>query len=181
MYNDEQIINEVLAGQLNQYKGLVSRYQQKVFSVALKITNNQKDAEDIAQEVFLQAYLSLSTYQFDSSFSTWLYRITVNKGIDWRRKNKHTLNQEVYQEQQEKSSEFIPEDLLLRKDRQESIKIMLNKLPKAYQSVLVLYYFDNLSYHQIADQLGIAKKTVESRLYRAKLLMKERLRKERLE
>ncbi len=176
MEKDKQVIEEILAGKQEVYREFVSRYQNRVYSVALKYTNNPKDAEDVSQEVFIQAYKSLASFTFQSSLSTWLYRITINKCLDWKRKNKMMLlyNSNEYTNlllQQNKMKQ--PEELLLLKDQQSLIKILLKKLPEGYQSVIILYYFDHLSYQQIAERLGIAKKTVESRLYRGKTLLKD--------
>ena len=100
------------------------------------------------------------------------------KICEWKRKNKNYLSQKSTEEIDEYSLNHqdyrgIPEESLLQKDQNKSIQLVLHRLPKSYQSVISLYYFDNLSYQQIADQLGIAKKTVESRLYRGKSLLKE--------
>ncbi len=99
MYTDEQLIKYILSGNNQMYRELINRYQHKVFSISLRFTNNQFDAEDIAQEIFLQAYKSLSTFNFDSNFSTWLYRITINKGLDWKKKNKSLPTTNEFNEQ----------------------------------------------------------------------------------
>jgi len=178
MKTDKEIIKAVLAGYKEQYREIVSRYQNKVYSVALKISHNPKDAEDIAQEIFIQAYKSLFSFHFESNFSTWLYRVAVNKSLDWKRKNQNKIMPLAvldFQKDLDKNENSIPapEEALLQKDKQESIQLLITQLPANYQSVIKLYYFENLSYQQIADSLGIAKKTVESRLYRAKNLLKK--------
>lgn len=183
MKSDEQVIQSILSGDNTHYRDLVSRYQHKVYSVALKITNNQKDAEDISQEVFIKAFQALSGFQSQSSFSTWLYKITVNRCLDWKRKykayekEKNTEEIEMFanEHHEERSS---PEEALLSNERSKAIGLAIQGLPKNYQSVISLYYFNNMTYQQIADKLGIAKKTVESRLYRGKMMLKERWVKE---
>lgn len=175
MYTDEQLIKFILSGREQMYRELVIRYQHRVFSVSMKFANNYSDAEDIAQEVFLQAYKSLATFQFGSNFSTWLYRITVNKSIDWKRKNKNLQKTGELTEQmtQKDVIDSFLEDLVLQKEQEEWFKSIITRLPEVYQSVITLYYFENLSYQDIANKLNIAKKTVESRLYRGKQMLKE--------
>ena len=175
---EQALVKEILAGRHELYRELVSAYQQKVFSVAIKIAKHPKDAEDIAQEVFIQAFRSLASYDGKSSFSTWLYRITVNKGIDWQRKQKRMTehleqSSNLVETTAENRVEANPIAHLLQKDQQNTMQKMLTKLPEIYQNVVQLYYFEHLSYQQIAFQLGIEVKTVESRLYRAKGLLKE--------
>jgi len=176
---DNQLIENILAGKTEYYRDLVSRYQQKVFSVAIKITQNPKDAEDIAQETFIQVYRSLETYRQEASFATWLYRITVNKGLDWKRRQSRSFeapNQELLNKQVDSSP--VPEELLLNEAEREMVIKVIQQLPFKYKAVIALHYFECLTYEQIADQLGIANKTVESRLYRARQLMRENLVKE---
>lgn len=175
MQSDNEIVETVLSGNEENYRELVLRYQQKVYSVALKITYNKTDAEDITQEVFIQAYKSLSSFKFNSQFSTWIYRIAVNKCLDWKRKYKNqvteiNINDEI---DLSKSKDFLPEEIVLQKNSRSNINHMLEKLPTTYKSVIILYYFKELSYQEIAKQLHISKKTVESRLYRGKILLRK--------
>jgi len=176
METDQEIIKQIIAGQQEIYRELVSRYQQKVYSVAFKITRNEKDAEDIAQEVFIQAFKALSTYKFESSFSTWLYRIAVNRGLDWQRKNKKYQDRILYEQvtiENTESIEFLPEDSFISQEQKKAIHSIMNKLPPPYLDVIKLYYFDQLSYQEIANQLELANKTVESRLYRGRQMLKQ--------
>lgn len=184
MRNDNEIVEKVLAGSTEYYRELVLRYQQKVFSIALKISHNQKDAEDIVQEIFIQVYKSLSSFKHNSSFSTWIYRIAVNKCLDWKRKHKNQLSEiNLTNEDFElrKSSNLLPDELFLLKNNKEDINILLDKIPLVYKNVLILYYYQDLSYNDIAINLNISKKTVESRLYRGKKLLRQIAKEEGLE
>lgn len=171
MKSDKDIISGILSGNKDSYREIVSRYQQNVYSVALKMTNNQKDAEDITQEVFIQAYKSLSSFSFNASLSTWLYRITLNKALDWKRKQKNLISFDTILEN--KKIEDDNEDSWLQGMEQKNMVACVEQLPEVYQDVIKLYYFKDMSYQQIAETEGIAKKTVESRLYRAKAMLKE--------
>lgn len=183
MHTDKEIVEKILSGNTDLYRELVLRYQQKVFSVTLKMTKNPIDAEDLAQEVFIQVYKSLPSFKFNSEFSTWIYKITVNKCLDWKRKFKNQLSEIKLCEELKncESKTLLPEELLLQKANKHNINLMLNRLPEAYRYVIILYYYNNLSYQEIAIKLQISKKTVESRLYRGKNLLRKILKEEGLE
>src|SRR6476469_1040548 len=83
---DEQLVKRIIAGEKDQFRELITRYQARVFAVAYKVSKNPKDAEDITQEVFLQLYRALSQFKGDSSLSTWIYKIAMNKALDYQRK-----------------------------------------------------------------------------------------------
>ncbi len=176
MESDEQLVRKIVKGNHQLFKELIVRYQSKVFAVALKVSNNQKDAEDISQEVFLQLYRSLENFNGESSLATWIYRITMNKAIDFKRKQ--------VKQQENETSELLstlpeenlltPEEALLKTVDKELIHSYLIELPQAYSDVLKLYYFEELTYGEIALKLNVAVKTVESRLYRAKRLIKDK-------
>lgn len=176
MESDEQLVRNIVKGNHQLFKELIVRYQAKVYAVALKVSNNQKDAEDISQEVFLQLYRSLENFNGESSLATWIYRITMNKAIDFKRKQ--------VKQQENETSELLstlpeenllsPEEALIKTIDKELIHSYLIELPQAYSDVLKLYYFEELTYGEIALKLNVAVKTVESRLYRAKRLIKDK-------
>lgn len=176
MSTDEQLIREVITGNSECYREIVSRYQTKVFSVAFKVARNQKDAEDIAQDVFLKVYHSLHQFKGDSSFSTWIYRVTMNKALDWKRKQERSVSREIGTADEQLTNRMdTPEQQLLKQFDHDLIKQSLKLLPEKYQIVLELYYFEECSYKDISERLDIAVKTVETRLYRAKGLVREHL------
>ncbi|OYD07523.1 RNA polymerase sigma factor [Paludifilum halophilum] len=169
---EQKIIRQIQAGSRELYRVIVERYQQRVYAVALQATGHPKDAEDLAQEIFLQAYRSLSSYRYQAQFSTWLYRIAINKALDWkRRKARSPSPHPAVDVEKELATSFLPEPTLLKKEEQNRLRQMVDRLPDKYRCVVVRYYFNHDSYEIIADDLGIAKKTVETRLYRAKKLL----------
>ena len=170
---DEQLVKRIIAGEKDQFREVIIRFQARVFAVAYKVSKNPKDAEDITQEVFLQLYRSLSQFKGDSSLSTWIYKIAMSKALDYRRK---TIKQVTYEgEENLYDIPFgsTPEELLLDKEDKELARAYMERLPDAYKEVVHLYYFQQQSYREIASTLNVAVKTVESRLYRAKLIMKK--------
>jgi len=179
MSTDTQLIEQILCGKIELYRELVSRYKGHVFSVARKITRDEREAEDLSQEIFIKAYQSLHTFQRESSFSTWIYRIDVNKGLDWKKANQRRLFVEPL-EGSVPNSVPLTEQFLLAQEEKEKVTEQIQHLPEIYERIIFYYYFDNLSYLEISKKLGISPKTVESRLYRAKKLLKENLVKEGL-
>ncbi|MBM6618850.1 RNA polymerase sigma factor [Bacillus suaedaesalsae] len=178
MSTDEQLVREVITGNAECFREIVSRYESKVFSVAFKVARNQKDAEDIAQDVFVKVYHSLHLFKGESSFSTWIYRVTMNKSLDWKRKQERSVSKDVGMvDDQLKDHYDTPEQQLLKQYDRDLIKQSIKQLPEKYQIVLELYYFEECSYKDISDRLDIAVKTVETRLYRAKGLVREHLMK----
>lgn len=173
METDEQLIQRAADGEKVAFQDLILRYQSKVYAVAYKVTKNQKDAEDIAQEVFLQLYRSLSQFQGDSTFSTWIYKISMNKALDYKRKMARTPSYQHEEISANLSTKDTPENSLIKKEERELAHDFVEHLPPNYQDVVNLYYFQQQSYHEIANQLDIAVKTVESRLYRAKIMMRK--------
>ncbi|GGE57460.1 RNA polymerase sigma factor [Priestia taiwanensis] len=174
MDSDVQLIQQIIGGDTSVFRQLIKKYETRVYSVAFKVTNNQKDAEDVTQEVFLQLYRSLHSFRQDANLSTWIYRITMNKALDFKRKkDRQTINEtNTLHDIKPISPVLTPEQELVKKTEQELLYEALNKLPPPYQEVLNLYYFENKSYQEIATTLNIAVKTVESRLYRAKNILK---------
>lgn len=171
--SDEQLIQRIVKGENQLYRELISRYQSKVYAVAFKVANHSKDAEDVAQEVFIQIFRSLTQFKGDSTFSTWIYRITMNKALDLKRKQARAPSFEL-EIPNEIPTHHTPESELLKKEEQELARRYLDQLAENYREVVVLYYFHQLSYTEIATRLDIAIKTVESRLYRAKQMIRQK-------
>jgi RNA polymerase sigma-70 factor (ECF subfamily) len=170
--SDEQLVQRILNGESELYREIVNKYQSRIYAVAFKVTNHSKDAEDVAQEVFIQIYRSLASFKGESAFSTWIYRITMNKTLDLKRKQARAP---AFQPEIpfEIPTYHTPESELLRKEEQELARQYLDQLTEKYREVVQLYYFHQLSYTEIAIQLDIAVKTVESRLYRAKQMIRQ--------
>ncbi|MDF2946392.1 MAG: polymerase, sigma subunit, SigW [Bacillales bacterium] len=173
METDEQLIKRIQNGEKDVFRTLIVRYQTKVYAVALKVSCNTKDAEDITQEVFLQLYRSLSQFKGESTFSTWIYKIAMSKALDYKRKQNRTIQHHNEEMLVQIPNTISPEIILLEKEDKELAYGNIDNLPPPYQEVVKLYYFNELSYQEIADKLDIAVKTVESRLYRSKQIIRK--------
>lgn len=173
MYSDDEIIEKVLKGNKNIFSELVNRYQKLVFAICFNSVKDAQEAENLAQETFLQAFRSLSSYN-NNGFKNWLGRIAVNKSIDFKRKNKAEV---IYIEDivdfDVADSESIDMDFLKREDEKRIVSLC-NELPQKYCTILKKYYIHSKSYNEIALEEGISTKTVESRLYRGRKLLRQK-------
>ncbi|WP_301553589.1 RNA polymerase sigma factor [Desulfuribacillus alkaliarsenatis] len=177
------VIKEVLAGNRDAFRTIVSTYQAKVYATAFQATRDRKEAEDLAQEIFLKAYRSLQQFRFESSFSTWLFKIAVHKALDWKRKHssKAVIEELTSQTQQAQcgsqvtlnNQQLSTEAIVLTKESELELHRKIKTLPEHYQKVIQMYHFQDKSYREIAELLQIPEKTVETRLYRAKQKLRE--------
>ncbi|HEY9593376.1 MAG TPA: RNA polymerase sigma factor [Spirochaetia bacterium] len=174
---DEQIVGRVRRGETRMFGELVRRYQDPVFAMALRFVGSRTEAEDIAQEVFLRVHRGIEGFKGDAKFSTWLYRIAWNLCTDWLRRNRRPGRTAAAME----TEDALPDarvDLeggLLAEEERERVRTALAGLDEIYRSVVILLYYQKLSYEQIAEVLGVPVKTVETRLYRARKLLRENL------
>lgn len=168
-----EIIRQVLDGKKQAYRLLVDQYKRYVYSAVYKIVGTTEDAEDCAQEAFVKAYRSLGNFQFQSKFSTWLYRIAVNTAISKRRKQKFytTDINEVQINDSVKNA-----NTLQQKEQKKYIKMAFEKMNESDASILSLFYLQELSLNEIADILEIEVNNAKVRLYRARKRLADELK-----
>lgn len=179
MGTDEFLVQRARNGDLRAYEVLVRRYQHKVYNLAAKMINNREDARDLAQDTFIQIYQALPRFRGDCSFGTWVYRVASNKCLDFLRRKK-AEKQRVSHCAFEKDALLVdsrdgPEELFMKEEEGRILRQALESLPRAYRIALVLQHYQLLSYKEIAEILDLPVKTVATRLYRAKLILKEKL------
>jgi len=174
---DEQIVGRVRRGETRMFGELVRRYQDSVFAMAVRFVGSRTEAEDIAQEVFLRVHRGIEGFKGDAKFSTWLYRIGWNLCTDWLRRNRKPGRAPAAIE----TEDALPdgrvdlEEGVLAEEERERVRTALAGLDEIYRSVVILLYYQKLSYEQIAEVLDVPVKTVETRLYRARKLLREGL------
>lgn len=181
--DEREIIKRVLAGDNDAFGLLVEAYQTRVYNLALRLCGNRDDAFDLAQESFFRAWRSLSGFQFESSFSTWLFRLCSNICLDWLRakKRRPTVSMSTVDDEGEESQLELPdpgkspEELLLAAEEREALARAMNQLPVEYREILTLRAIHDLSYTEIAEILKIKEGTVKSRLSRARLALRNKL------
>jgi RNA polymerase sigma-70 factor (ECF subfamily) len=176
---DESLVRETLAGSQASFQLLVERYQERIFSLARHYTRNAVDVEDLVQDTFLKAFSRLDTFQGQSSFFTWLYRIAVNTILDGiKRRGRSPVNVVEDPEALAAPGSTRVSGPSAGMEREEIARIthaVLGELPEIFRAVLVMREFEDLSYQQIADVLEISIGTVESRLFRARARFKDKL------
>ncbi|MNS41944.1 ECF RNA polymerase sigma factor SigE [compost metagenome] len=155
-------------------------YGPYLYRMAYSVLHDQKEAEDTAQETFIQVYKSLPEYR-SQGFKTWITRICLNKAIDCKRRRARRREDEwesVEMLQHIPSSEEDALDSLVRKERIQRVASRINELPDSHREIVTAFYLREQSYEQIAADQSIAVKTVESRLYRARHWMREHWKEE---
>lgn len=177
-YTENELVEQAMQGRTEAFSVLVDRYRQKVFCTAIGFLHNADDAEDLTQEIFVKAWHALGSFDRKSAFSTWLYRISVNKAINQSRKNKLRamagLNEEVNNTRDDGSAD----DAITRKEQKEEIKKAINKLSNKQKKAFVLFYYQELSMKEVAEVLKMSQKAAESLVFRArKRLQTELLKK----
>jgi RNA polymerase sigma-70 factor, ECF subfamily len=177
-------IKQVLKGDQNAFGEIVEIYKDKVFQLAYRMLGNRHEAEDIAQEAFIRAFVNIQSYNINLKFSTWLYRIATNLCIDRIRKKKpdYYLDAEVagtdgltmYSQIPSKTS--LPEDDVESLELQDTIQRAISKLPEKYRSVIVLKYIEELSLNEISEILDMPLGTVKTRIHRGRETLRKQLR-----
>jgi RNA polymerase sigma-70 factor (ECF subfamily) len=180
--NDQQFIKLLKEGTNQAYGRLLDEYQQKVFGTCISFVPNQEDAEDIAQEVFIEVFNSVGKFKGDSKLSTWIYRISVNKSLEFiRRKNtkkrfgfmQTLLGEDTPIDRSTDFTEFNhPGIQLENKEKSEILFAAINKLPEAQRIVYTLNKVDDLSYQEVSDITQKSISSIESLLFRAKKNLK---------
>lgn len=180
---DREIIEKVMAGDNDAYGELVERYQTRVYNLALRMCGNEEDAFDLSQEAFVRAWKGLAGFQFESAFSTWLFRLTSNLCLDFLRakKRRATVSLTMTGEEDEQAQldvpdpAMTPEEAVIASEERELLTQALNSLSADYRQIITLRAINDLSYAQIAEILQIQEGTVKSRLSRARTELKNKL------
>ncbi|MFM2244493.1 MAG: hypothetical protein RL071_567 [Pseudomonadota bacterium] len=185
---DVELVAAAAQGDAAAYRGLVERYQSRIYGVCYGMMRNSEDARDCAQEAFVKAYRNLDKFRFGSSFYHWLCRIAVNVSIDLLRRQKIRRAEEFDEGYgaRESGGGFYyghhrndPARELERKGLNAKIYAALDTLPAEQRQVLILREMDGLAYKEIADVMGIPEGTVMSRLFYARKKMQALLKEER--
>ena len=184
---DFLLIKAFLAGDNTAFDNLVLNYQNRVFNTCFRILGNYEDANDSAQDVFVNVFRSLKKFRFRSSFSTWIYRIAINtcrnklrSAVFRRRKNTVRLDQPVDQEEESYSLEIgdesrTPEKELTRKEKWILIQQAIDSLPESQKTVVILRDIDGFTYEEIVTITGLNPGTVKSKLARARKKLQDKL------
>lgn len=177
--DDEEVmlIKRAQKGEETALEALILKYEKKVYNVAYRFMGNEADAYDMAQEAFIKIYKGLKSFRLEASFSSWVYRVSVNTSLDGLRKRKkaplyldnHLENGSVFEDK----ANITPEAYVLSIESKEDIQKAINLLSEDHKATIILRDVQGLSYEEIAETLSISIGTVKSRLNRGRARLKE--------
>jgi RNA polymerase sigma-70 factor (ECF subfamily) len=182
--NEQELIAQALNGSQKAYTLLTERHRASVYHIVYKIVRDAETANDLVQETFMKAFASLASYRSDYRFSTWLYKIAANCSIDHLRKRRiQALSLERHLDENSDQAKievpdysYHPERDLERKEQRFSIEEAIESLPPKYREVIIYRHKDDKSYEEIADLLNMPIGTVKARIFRARELLKKKLK-----
>lgn len=170
-------IRQAVAGDREAFTRLVEAYQIPVYNLAYRMLGDAREAEDAAQETFLRAYTRLATYQTDKKFSSWLLAIASHHCIDRLRRRRFTwlsLDELPFLDQAAGERNH-PEEAAIRQEERDEVRKMLNQLPPHYRAAVILRYWYELSYREIAEVMETTESAVKSRLFRAREMLAQQV------
>lgn len=180
---EKDLIEDVVNKKAGSFEQLVEKYQIMVMNTCYGFLHDYQDAQDVAQEVFVEVFKSIGKFRKESKLSTWLYRISANKSLNFIRDNKRRnwfqslddlFEPEKIVDHQNKSAE-TPQDILENNEKAGIINDAIDQLAKNQKIAFVLYKFEGLSYKEIGEVMKISLSSVESLLFRAKKNLQKKL------
>lgn len=181
---DKQLVAMLQAGKSGAFEELVTRYETKAFNLAMRLTRNQEDAEEVLQDVFTTLYTKIAGFKGESAFSSWLYRIVVNSAFMKLRKRKQQtavfledLSVTARQACLEKDNHVVERSdaICINRQLNSALERAIAKLPKQYRAVFLLRDVDGMSNEETSEILGLTVPAVKSRLHRSRLMLRKRL------
>ena len=174
--NDNGLIKEILEGNLSSFNILMQKYERYVYTIAFGFGKNQDNALDITQNVFTKVYQKLSSFRKESSFKSWIAKISYNEGVNWVRTNQKSMDHETFIED---NSNLVPvisqEDEFLAKENKSALIRSLYALNTRHRLAVVLRYFEDQSIKEIASTLDCSEGVVKNILFRSLKKLKENL------
>jgi RNA polymerase sigma-70 factor (ECF subfamily) len=177
---DLRLLELCRQGDALAFETLFRKYQTYVYNIGLGMLCNSEDAADITQETFLRLHRNLESFRGDASFSTWLYRVTVNLCITELRRKSRTRFQFLDELSHEEDAALLeevgpsPEEAMALEEDRKVVHQVLRTLPPDYRAIMVLRHFQQLAYEEIAQVLGLSLSQVKTRLFRARKMFKDR-------
>lgn len=184
--DDAAIMLEVRVGNMSGFDFLIQKYRKPIIHFMYRMVHNQAVAEELAQEVFLRVYRSRETYRAEARFSTWLYRIATNLGVNYVRDTRHERSAStVYLDETDSDTGTTPdvadatpniEANLLRDERLKAIRQHVLALPERQRTAVLMHKYEGLDYKQIGEILKLSESATKSLLFRAYQTLRERLK-----
>jgi RNA polymerase sigma-70 factor (ECF subfamily) len=183
---DAEVMLELRAGNMAAFDVLLAKYRKPIIHFMFRMVHNQAVAEELAQEVFLRIYRSRETYRAEARFSTWLYRIATNLGVNHARDTRHERTAStVYLDEPDSETGTTPdvadstpsaEAHMLRKERMNAIRQHVLALPERQQTAVLMHKYEGLDYKQIGEVLKLSESATKSLLFRAYQTLREKLK-----
>ena len=176
--NDAELVNGIKLRDVSSFEEVFNRYSMKVLNLALRLTRNQQDAEEVVQDVFVCVFKKIDKFEGKSAFSSWLYRITVNTAFMKLRKKRYRDSLSIEEiPLQEKGAwlSYSAEDDASRNELAISLQLAISKLPEEYRTIFILRDVDGLSNQEVGEVLHVSIPAVKSRLHRSRMLLRKRL------
>ena len=176
---DAELVAAAQQGEREAFGCLVERYQDRVYNVLARVLDSREDALDVTQEAFIQAFVKLNSFRGEAKFYTWLYRIALNLGLSKRRRRRSSISVEQVREQggeEPVSLQPAPENVLMVEERAATLERALSALEADHCQILVLREIEQCSYEEISEILELPIGTVRSRIFRARIQLKEKLK-----
>lgn len=182
--SSSELIKRAIEGDETAYKQLMENYRGAIYNLLYKMVHNREETEDLVQEAFMKAFNALPTFNEEYAFSTWLYKIAINNCIDHMRKKRlktYSINKPVQSKDGELGREFpdattSPDKELLSDERSKIIASAIDELPENYKMAIILRHTEEKSYEEIAALLNIPLGTVKARIFRAREMLKKKLK-----
>ncbi len=184
--DDAAIMLELRAGNIAGFDFLIQKYRKPIIHFMYRMVRNQAIAEELAQEVFLRVYRSRETYRAEARFSTWLYRIATNLGVNYARDNRHErMASTVYLDETDSETGTTPdvadstpgaEADMLQRERLNAIRQHVMELPERQRVAVLMHKYEGLDYRQIGDVLKLSESATKSLLFRAYQTLREKLK-----
>jgi RNA polymerase sigma-70 factor (ECF subfamily) len=192
MQVEKAYIEKIVSGDMQAFREFIEEYQRLVCHVVFRMVLNESDREEICQEVFVKIYQNLGKFEFKSKLSTWIARIAYNTCINYLKKKKVPLYDDLAEAEWQLPGEGAAEsadsyidsvagempladELMMSRELNQFLHAEINRLPLQYRTILTLYHLDELSYKEIEEIVNLPEGTVKSYLFRARKLLKERL------
>jgi RNA polymerase sigma-70 factor (ECF subfamily) len=182
---EKQMVSSVTRGNTYAFTKLVRQYERLVISIVYKMVSQQEDREDLCQEVFLKVYDKISSFRFESKLSTWIGNIAFNLCLNFLKKKKSFLLDDIYtpggEEGPELSSANIkdesihPDEQLMKKEMQAVVRAAIEELPLLQKTIVSLFHQEGLSLQEIGTIMDLPVNTVKSHLFRARKNLKTRV------
>ncbi len=177
-------IKQVKNGDQDAFSEIIELYKDKVYQLCYRMLGNSHEAEDVAQEAFIRAFINIESFHIEKKFSTWIFRIATNLSIDRIRKKKpdYFLDAELSKSEgltmysQVANDSPLPEDELVSLELQQIVQEEILKLPEKYRAVVVLKYIEELSLKEISDILELPISTIKTRIHRGREALRKQLK-----